>query len=155
MSVHMLLSSLPATLWCCLFAHCLAQVLTRWLSLHMLCCSSSQTDHACLFTQDSACSEGKCLVLHSALRLGWATAAVGQFKELVESSERDVQLQETLRKVLNFTAKGWEAARQHALRAVGTDNRMRIWYADKASMQVGLYSMKGLLWRRSMKHMHT
>ena len=55
----------------------------------------------------------------------------------MESCERDVQLQETLRKVLNFTAKGWEAARQHALRAVGTDNRMRIWCADD-SMDAGL-----------------
>lgn len=84
-----------------------------------------------------------CSRLHDAFTRGLlvhslcCACAVGQFKELVESSERDVQLQETLRKVLNFTAKGWEAARQHALRAVGTDNRMRIWCADD-SMDAGL-----------------
>ena len=63
--------------------------------------------------------------------------AVGQFRDLVESCARDVQLQETLRKVLAFTARGWDAARQHAMRAVQTDNRMRIWCADDA-MTVGL-----------------
>lgn len=63
--------------------------------------------------------------------------AVGQFKDLVESTEKDVPLCETLKKVLNFTAKGWEVARAHALRAVATDNRMRIWLQDD-KMQTGL-----------------
>ena len=63
--------------------------------------------------------------------------AVGQFRDLVDSCARDVQLQETLRKVLNFTSRGWDAARQHALRAVHTDNRMRIWCADD-TMATGL-----------------
>ena len=67
-------------------------------------------------------------------------AAVGQFRDLVESSAKDVPLQETLRKVLNFTSKGWEAAKVHALRAVETDNRMRIWLADDSLTQ-------GLLFR--------
>ncbi|KAK9841626.1 hypothetical protein WJX74_008974 [Apatococcus lobatus] len=62
---------------------------------------------------------------------------VGQFKDLVESTEKDVPLCETLKKVLNFTAKGWEVARAHALRAVATDNRMRIWLQDD-KMQTGL-----------------
>ncbi|MCJ1422318.1 hypothetical protein MMC29_000198 [Sticta canariensis] len=89
---------------------------------------------------------------------------VRQFKELVESSERDVQLQETLRKVLNFTAKGWEAARQHALRAVGTDNRMRIWCADdnmdagllfRCSLgRVDLHAPVGLLKKKSLEGGH-
>ena len=64
-------------------------------------------------------------------------AAVGQFKDLVDSCARDVQLQETLRKVLNFTSRGWEVARQHVARAVHTDDRMRIWCADDA-MSIGL-----------------
>ena len=64
-------------------------------------------------------------------------AAVGQFRELVESCGKDVPLQESLRKVLNFTAKGWEAARAHVLKAVGTDNRMRIWCSDD-SLSTGL-----------------
>jgi hypothetical protein len=62
---------------------------------------------------------------------------VGQFKELVESAERDQPLQESLRKALNLTAKGWDGARKHALRAVTTDNRMRIWTADD-SLSTGL-----------------
>ena len=61
--------------------------------------------------------------------------AVGQFKDLVESSAKDVPLQETLRKVLNFTSKGWDAAKAHALRAVETDNRMRVWLGDDAHTQ--------------------
>ena len=64
-------------------------------------------------------------------------AAVGQFKELVESSETDQPLQETLKKVLNFTSNGWHKAREHAMRAVSTDNRMRAWCADD-SLEDGL-----------------
>ena len=43
---------------------------------------------------------------------------------------------DTLKKVLKLT-KGWDAAREHALSAVNTDNRMRIWYKDD-SMLTGL-----------------
>lgn len=66
-----------------------------------------------------------------------ACYAVGQFKELVESSETDQPLQETLKKVLNFTSNGWQKAREHAMRAVSTDNRMRAWCADD-SLEDGL-----------------
>ena len=69
------------------------------------------------------------------LRFAWS--AVGQFKELVESSETDQPLQETLKKVLNFTSNGWHKAREHAMRAVSTDNRMRAWCADD-SLEDGL-----------------
>ena len=48
----------------------------------------------------------------------------------MESCAKDAPLQEALKKALNFTAKGWEAARAHVARAVGTDNRMRIWVSD-------------------------
>lgn len=65
--------------------------------------------------------------------------AVGQFKDLVESSAKDVPLQETLRKVLNFTSKGWDAAKAHALRAVETDNKMRVWMSDDTHTQGLLY----------------
>lgn len=67
----------------------------------------------------------------------FARPAVGQFKELVESSETDQPLQETLKKVLNFTSNGWHKAREHAMRAVSTDNRMRAWCADD-SLEDGL-----------------
>ena len=75
----------------------------------------------------------KSLCVHSLINV----AAVGQFKELVESSETDQPLQETLKKVLNFTSNGWHKAREHAMRAVSTDNRMRAWCADD-SLEDGL-----------------
>ena len=53
----------------------------------------------------------------------------------MESSAKDVPLQETLRKVLNFTSKGWDAAKAHALRAVETDNKMRVWLSDDTHTQ--------------------
>lgn len=58
----------------------------------------------------------------------------------MESTARDLPLQETLRRVLNFTSKAWEAAKAHAMKAVETDNRMRIWLADDAHS-------RGLLFR--------
>ena len=69
-----------------------------------------------------------------------AGTAVGQFRDLVESTAKDMPLQEALRKVLNFTSKGWEAAKAHAMKAVETDNRMRIWISDDTQSQ-------GLLFR--------
>jgi hypothetical protein len=91
------------------------------------------------------CEVGEPAFTHSQLNMHvWRRAvvgiAVGQFRDLVESSSRDVPLQETLRKVLNFTSKGWEAAKAHALKAVETDNRMRIWLSDDTHTQ-------GLLFR--------
>ena len=77
------------------------------------------------------------LLTHNHTRPLWLHAAVGQFKELVESSETDQPLQETLKKVLNFTSNGWHKAREHAMRAVSTDNRMRAWCADD-SLEDGL-----------------
>ena len=58
---------------------------------------------------------------------------VGQFKDLIEMAERDRVLCDTLKKVLKLT-KGWDAAREHAMAAVGTDNQMRIWYQDDAML---------------------
>lgn len=87
------------------------------------------------------CTDGTlyCLLmlLHKHTRPLSLHAAVGQFKELVESSETDQPLQETLKKVLNFTSNGWHKAREHAMRAVSTDNRMRAWCADD-SLEDGL-----------------
>ncbi|KAK9790768.1 hypothetical protein WJX73_001816 [Symbiochloris irregularis] len=58
---------------------------------------------------------------------------VGQFKDLIELADRDRVLCDTLKKVLKLT-KGWDAAREHAMSAVGTDNQMRIWYQDDAML---------------------
>ena len=40
--------------------------------------------------------------------------------------------------VLKLSKEKWDEARDHAMRAVVADNRMRIWYADKGNMEVGL-----------------
>ncbi len=61
---------------------------------------------------------------------------MGQFRELVESCTKDAPLQEALKKALNFTAKGWEAARAHA---VSTDNRMRVWASDDSHKTGALF----------------
>ena len=61
---------------------------------------------------------------------------MGQFRDLIREADRDRMLCDTLKKVLKLT-KGWDAAREHALSAVNTDNRMRIWYKDD-SMLTGL-----------------
>lgn len=58
---------------------------------------------------------------------------MGQFKDLIELADRDRVLCDTLKKVLKLT-KGWDAAREHAMSAVGTDNQMRIWYQDDAML---------------------
>ncbi len=72
--------------------------------------------------------------------------AVGQFRELVESCTKDAPLQEALKKALNFTAKGWEAARAHALRAVSTDNRMRVWVSDDSHEAGALFRCHWAAW---------
>lgn len=61
--------------------------------------------------------------------------AVGQFKALTEWAEQDKAVCETLKRVLKLT-RGWDVARDHARMAVGTDSRMRLWYA--ADGQSGL-----------------
>ena len=50
--------------------------------------------------------------------------AVSQFRQLCEVADRDRSLTDTLKKVLKLS-KGWETAREHVYKAVGTDNRMR------------------------------
>ena len=40
--------------------------------------------------------------------------------------------------VLKLSKEKFDDARDHAMRAVVADNRMRIWYVDKSNMEVGL-----------------
>ena len=40
--------------------------------------------------------------------------------------------------VLKLSKEKFDDARDHAMRAVVADNRMRIWYEDKSNMDVGL-----------------
>ena len=64
--------------------------------------------------------------------------AVGEFRRLALLAEADGHLRQKLQQVLKLSKEKWDDARDHALRAVVADNRMRIWYADKASMELGL-----------------
>ena len=66
------------------------------------------------------------------------THAVGEFRKLALMAEADGHLRQKLQQVLKLSKEKWDDARDHAMRAVVADNRMRIWYADKANMEVGL-----------------
>lgn len=61
---------------------------------------------------------------------------VGQFKELVETAERNKPLRETLKQVLRLT-KMWDVARDHVRKAVKTDVQLRVFHPD-GRMDVGL-----------------
>lgn len=63
---------------------------------------------------------------------------VGEFRKLSLMAEADGHLRQKLQQVLKLSKEKWDDARDHAMRAVVADNRMRIWYADKANMEVGL-----------------
>lgn len=63
---------------------------------------------------------------------------VGEFRKLALLAEADGHLRQKLQQVLKLSKEKWDEARDHAMRAVVADNRMRIWYADKSSMDVGL-----------------
>ena len=63
---------------------------------------------------------------------------VGEFRKLALLAEADGHLRQKLQQVLKLSKEKWEEARDHAMRAVVADNRMRIWYADKSEMNMGL-----------------
>lgn len=63
---------------------------------------------------------------------------VGEFRKLSMLAEADGHLRQKLQQLLKLSKEKWDDARDHAMRAVVADNRMRIWYADKATMEVGL-----------------
>eukprot|EP00889_Picochlorum_renovo_P004825 jgi/Picre1/31855/NNA_007203.t1 len=54
---------------------------------------------------------------------------VGQFRELVETAERNKPLRETLKQVLRLT-KMWDVARDHVRKAVHTDVQLRVYHPD-------------------------
>ena len=64
--------------------------------------------------------------------------AVGEFRKLALQAEANGHLRQRLQQVLKLSKEKWEEARDHAMRAVVADNRMRIWYADKGNMDLGL-----------------
>lgn len=63
---------------------------------------------------------------------------VGEFRKLALLAEGDGHLRQKLQQVLKLSKEKWDDARDHAMRAVVADNRMRIWYADKQNMEIGL-----------------
>ena len=63
---------------------------------------------------------------------------VGEFRKLALLAEADGHLRQKLQQVLKLSKEKWDEARDHAMRAVVADNRMRIWYADKRTMDLGL-----------------
>eukprot|EP00208_Stichococcus_sp_RCC1054_P004620 CAMPEP_0206134604 /NCGR_PEP_ID=MMETSP1473-20131121/106_1 /ASSEMBLY_ACC=CAM_ASM_001109 /TAXON_ID=1461547 /ORGANISM="Stichococcus sp, Strain RCC1054" /LENGTH=488 /DNA_ID=CAMNT_0053526221 /DNA_START=191 /DNA_END=1654 /DNA_ORIENTATION=+ len=63
---------------------------------------------------------------------------VGEFRKLALLAEGDGHLRQKLQQVLKLSKEKWDEARDHAMRAVVADNRMRIWYADKGNMEIGL-----------------
>ena len=67
-----------------------------------------------------------------------AAAAVGEFRKLALMAEADGHLRQKLQQVLKLSKEKWDDARDHAMRAVVADNRMRIWYVDKQQMELGL-----------------
>ena len=67
-----------------------------------------------------------------------ACPAVGEFRKLALMAEADGHLRQKLQQVLKLSKEKWDDARDHAMRAVVADNRMRIWYADKTNMELGL-----------------
>ena len=56
-------------------------------------------------------------------------------------AEQDGHLRQKLQQVLKLSKEKWEEARDHALRAVVADSRMRAWYAASDPK----YSEYGLL----------
>lgn len=53
-------------------------------------------------------------------------------------AEGDGHLRQRLQQVLKLSKEKWDEARDHAMRAVVADNRMRTWYADKVNPGRGL-----------------
>jgi hypothetical protein len=54
---------------------------------------------------------------------------VGEFRKLALLAEADGHLRQKLQQVLKLSKEKWDDARDHAMRAVVADNRMRIWCA--------------------------
>ena len=54
---------------------------------------------------------------------------MGEFRKLALLAEQDGHLRQKLQQVLKLSKEKWDDARDHAMRAVVADNRMRIWCA--------------------------
>ncbi|KAL4437149.1 hypothetical protein ABPG75_004288 [Micractinium tetrahymenae] len=71
-----------------------------------------------------------------------AVTTVGEFRQLVEWAVQEPTRCEQVRKMLKLQ-KGWEEARDHALKAVGDDSRLRAFFADDARSAGLLFGCRG------------
>lgn len=53
---------------------------------------------------------------------------VGGFRRLAIIAEQDTHLRQRLQQILKLSKEKWDEARDHAMKAVVVDNRMRIWW---------------------------
>lgn len=72
---------------------------------------------------------------------------VGEFKQLALRAEQDGHLRQKLQHILKLSKEKWDEARDHAMRAVVADNRMRAWYVDRRTMELGILftCLKGMV----------
>ena len=63
---------------------------------------------------------------------------VGEFRWLAQAAEQDGHLRQKLQQVLKLSKEKWEEARDHAMKSVVADNRMRAWYSDRHNHEIGL-----------------
>lgn len=63
---------------------------------------------------------------------------VGEFRWLAQFADQDGTLRQKLQQVLKLSKEKWEDARDHAMKAVVPDSRMRAWYSDRLNHQEGL-----------------
>ena len=54
---------------------------------------------------------------------------MGEFRKLALLAEADGMLRQKLQQVLKLSKEKWDDARDHAMRAVLADSRMRVWCA--------------------------
>lgn len=62
---------------------------------------------------------------------------MGAFRRLALLAEGDGHLRQKLQAVLKLSKEKWDDARDHALRAVVADSRMRIWYSPEGGSDSG------------------
>ena len=72
---------------------------------------------------------------------------MGEFRKLALLAEADGHLRQKLQQVLKLSKEKWDDARDHAMRAVVADNRMRIWCMRPLCCLPLVFKFKGACWR--------
>lgn len=63
---------------------------------------------------------------------------VGDFRQLALLADVDQQFRKNLQHILKFSADKFNEAREHAIKAIVPDNRMRVWYPDSNDPSYGI-----------------